>query len=74
MSRKTSAVVSEKTNWGHWKVLEIDDIGNERTIVDVGMTEPRVACSGSHAYISYKGCKYLYDFSRGYGTGDLKSI
>ena len=74
MSRTTSAVVSEKSMWGYWKVIEIDDIGNERTIVDVGRTEPRVSCSGNSAYISYDGSKYLYDFSGGYGTGYLKGI
>jgi hypothetical protein len=74
MSRKTSAVIAEKTIWGHWKVIEIDDLGNERTVVDVGMTEPKVACSGNSAYISYKGTKYLYDFSKGFGTGRLKGI
>lgn len=74
MSRKTAAVIAQKNNWGHWKVIEIDDIGNDRTIVDVGMSQPTVSCSGSSAYIAYNGSKYLYDFSRGYGTGDLKGI
>ncbi len=74
MSRKTSAVIKEKTIWGHWKVLEIDDIGNRRTIVDVGRTEPQLSCSGTSAYIFYNNCKCLYDYSKGYGTGYLKSI
>jgi hypothetical protein len=74
MSRKTAAVIAQKSTWGHWKVIEIDDIGNERTIVDVGMSQPTVSCTGSSAYIAYNGSKYLYDFSNGYGTGYLKGI
>ena len=74
MSRKTSAVIAEKTIWGHWKVVEIDDLGNKRTVVDVGKDQPTVACSGNSAYIAYRGVKYLYDFSRGYGTGRLKGV
>jgi hypothetical protein len=73
-NRKTVAVIAEKTFTGNWRVLEIDDMGNNYTIIDLGKSKPTVSCSGTTAYVAWDGVKNLYDFSGGFGTGNLRSI
>lgn len=75
--RKTVAVIAEKLGYSnnpHWQIVEIDQTGNKQTILDVGKNQPVVSCSGTHAYIAYNGIKYLYDYSKGFGTGQLRGM
>jgi len=71
--RETVIVAAKPTQQGTL-IYEMDDLGNELTVLETGSENVSVSCGGKQAIIVFDGLKYKYDFSNGFGQGYLCQI
>lgn len=71
--RKSIGLIKVKTSSG-WNIDEIDNLGNNHLVKSTDMDCTITNGAGQAIIVYENGIKEMYDFSRGYRSGNLKQI